>query len=185
MFAYLPRWLLFGLVLLSAGALFFALFGQRAEPPEDCQEADSALDASDYDLAIEHYFLCIDSGELSPRSLASVFYNLGNAYSAKENYYQAVRDYTEAIALNPGHAWAYNNRCWAYGLLRRPDEALRDCDEALRLLPGQPEILDSQALAYWFLGEPDKARRDLERVRELDPTFPAWQERFREFEGMF
>ncbi len=185
MFAYLSKWLLLGLAVLSAGALLFALVGQRARLPDDCQKADSALNASDYELAIEHYFLCIDTGELSPRRLADAFYNLGNAYSAKENYYQAVRDYTEAIALDPNHAWAYNNRCWAYGLLRRPDEALRDCDEALRLLPEQPEILDSRALAYWLLDVPDKARRDLDRVRELDPTFPAWQERFREFEGMF
>ena len=185
MFAYLPRWFLYGLALLIAGVLFFALVGRRAELPEDCQRADSALDASDYDLAIDHYFLCIDSGELSPGGLADAFYNLGNAYSAKDNHYQAVRDYTEAIALNPKHGWAYNNRCWAYGLLRRADEALRDCDVALRLLPDQPEVLDSRALAYWLLGEPDKARRDLERARERDSTVPTWQERFREFEGMF
>ena len=60
-----------------------------------------------------------------------------------------------------------------------------DCDEALRLLPEQPEILDSRALANWLLGEPGKARRDLERARELDSSVPVWQERFREFEGMF
>ena len=185
MFAYLPRWLLFGLALLSAGALLFALVGRKPELPDDCQKAISALDTSDYDVAIEYFFLCIDTGELSPGGLADAFYNLGNAYSAKDNHYQAVRDYGEAIALNPDHAWAFNNRCWSYGLLRRPDEALRDCDEALRLLPDQPEILDSRALATWLLGEPDKARRDLERARELDPSFPTWQERFREFEDMF
>ena len=51
----------------------FALVGQRAGLPDDCQKANSALNASDYDLAIEHYFLCIDTGELSPESLADVF----------------------------------------------------------------------------------------------------------------
>ena len=185
MLAYFSRWLLLGLALLSAGVLVFALVSRRAELPEDCQIANGALEAKDYDRAINHYFLCIDSEDLSPGSLADVFYNLGNAYSAKDNHYQAIEDYTEAVALNPDHAWAYNNRCWALGLLRRGDEALRDCDEALRLLPDQPEILDSRALAYWLLGEPDKARRDLERARERDPSFPDWQERFREFEGMF
>ncbi len=48
----------------------FVLVSQRAGLPDDCQKANSALNASDYDLAIEHYFLCIDTGELSPRRLA-------------------------------------------------------------------------------------------------------------------
>ncbi len=69
--------------------------------------------------------------------------------------------------------------------MRRAEEALPDYDKALRLLPDQPEILDSRALAYWLLDEHDKAQQDLERAREIDPSRPVWQERFREFEGMF
>ena len=92
---------------------------------------------------------------------------------------------SEAIHLSPNHAWAYNNRCWSYGLLRRAEKALHDCDETLRLLPNQPEILDSHALAYWLLDDKDKARQDLERTHQLDPSSPTWEERFREFEEMF
>jgi tetratricopeptide (TPR) repeat protein len=69
--------------------------------------------------------------------------------------------------------------------LRRAEEALADCDEALKLLPNQPEILDSRALAYWLLDEHDKAQQDLVRAWRLDPSRRTWQERFREFEGMF
>ncbi len=43
----------------------------------------------------------------------------------------------------------------------------------------------SRARAYWLRGEQDKAREDLKRARHLDPSYPTWQERFREFEGMF
>ncbi len=68
---------------------------------------------------------------------------------------------------------------------RRAEEALADCDEALILLPDQPEILDSRALAYWLLDEHAKAQQDLERAWRLDPSRRTWQERFREFEGMF
>lgn len=157
----------------------------RRATPEDCLAADSALNAGDYDLAIDHYILCLDDNELPDRILAEVFHNMGNAYSAKENHYQAIRDYGAAIELNPDHGWAYNNRCWSYGLLRRAEEALADCDMALGLLPDRAEVLDSRALAYWLLDETDKARRDLERARELDASLPGWQDRFREFEGMF
>ncbi len=70
--------------------------------------------------------------------------DLGIAYSAKGRHNQAIKDYSEAIHLSPNHAWAYNNRCWSYGLLHRAEVALHDCDEALSLAtrptrnPGQP-----------------------------------------------
>ena len=54
-----------------------------------------------------------------------------------------------------------------------------------RLSPDEPDILDSQALAYWLLGDQDKARQDLDRARQIEPSFPSWQDRFHEFEGMF
>ncbi len=158
---------------------------KRVKIPEDCQKAGSALETKDYDLAIDHYLLCLDAGELPTEILAQVYYGLGIAYSAKGNHYQAMEDYSEAIRLSPNQAWVYNNRCWSYGLLRRAEEALHDCDEALRLLPDQPEILDSRALAYWLLDDRDKARQDLQRAHQRDPTSPTWEERFREFEEMF
>ena len=185
MFTNLPKWVLYGLVLTALIAVLMLFSGKRVTLPEDCQKADSALGEGDYDLAVDHYLSCIDSGDLPSRTLAAAYHNLASAYSAKGNHYQAIKDYSEAIAFDPGHAWAYNNRCWSYGVLRRAEEALPDCDEALRLLPDQPEFLDSRALAYWLLDEHDKAQRDLERAHQLDPSLPLWQERFREFERMF
>jgi tetratricopeptide (TPR) repeat protein len=181
----LPKWFLYGFVLIALSGVLMLFSGKRVTLPEDCEKADSALGEGDYDLAIDHYISCIDSSDLPDRALAAAYHNLASAYSAKGNHYQAIKDYSESIAFDPGNAWAYNNRCWSYGILRRAEEALRDCDEALRLLPDQPEILDSRALAYWLLDEYNKAQQDLERARQIDSSFPAWQERFHEFEGMF
>ena len=185
MFANLRSFALFMLVLAAVAAMLLFAVGRMAEVPEDCLAADAAMTEGDHDLAIDRYILCIDSNELPDAVMADVFYNMGNAYSAKQNPYQAIRDYGTAIELNPNHGWAYNNRCYGYGLLRRPEEALRDCETAMALLPDQPAILDSRALAYWLLDETEKARRDLERAHQLDPSFPTWQERLREFEGMY
>ena len=172
-------------MIATAALAMTYLSVKRVEIPGDCQKAGSALEAKDYDLAIDHYLLCLDAGELSTEILARVYYGLGIADSAKGNHDQAIEDYSETIHLSPNHAWAYNNRCWSYGLLHRPGEALRDCDEALRLLPDQPEILHSRALAYWLLDDKDKARQDLERAHQLDPSILKWEERFRKFEEMF
>ncbi len=185
MIANLPKWFLYGLVLTALLAVLMLFSGKRVTLPGDCQRADSALGEGDYDLAIDHYISCIDSGDLPGRALAAAHHNPGSAYFLKGNHYQAIEDYSEAIALAPTYAWAYNSRCWSYGVLRRAEEALADCDEALKLLPDQPEILDSRALAYWLLDEPAKAQQDLVRAWRLDPSRRTWQERFREFEGMF
>jgi tetratricopeptide (TPR) repeat protein len=67
----------------------------------------------------------------------------------------------------------------------RPRDALRDCNESLRRKPDKPAILDSRALAYWLLDDQDSARQDLDRAHQIDPSFPSWQDRFHEFEGMF
>jgi tetratricopeptide (TPR) repeat protein len=185
MFAGLPKWLLLGLAL-AAGVMLLVLFSPvPLELPEDCGTADSAMEEQDHDRAIAHYFLCLEAAELPQGVQAQVFFNLGNAYSAKGNHHQAIEDYSEALYLDPSHGWAYNNRCWSRGLLRQSTKALSDCDEALKLLPDRPEILDSRALAYWQLGEQDKAREDLARAHEIEPSFPTADERFGQFEEMF
>jgi tetratricopeptide (TPR) repeat protein len=158
---------------------------QRSKVPEDCERGGDALEATDYNLAIEHYLLCLDTVGLPTDVLAQAYHGLAIAYTAKGNHQQAIKDYSEAIRLSPNNAWAYNNRCWSYGQLRRAEEALQDCDTALRLLPDRPEILDSRALAHWLLADNDKARQDLERAHKLDQSSPTWEERFREFEKMF
>lgn len=185
MFPQLPRWLFIALVL-AAGVTLLALF-RTAPPalPADCLKAESAMEGGEYDLAIDSYFECLEGENLPPRVQAHIFFNLGNAYSAKGNHHQAIEDYSEAIRLEPQHGWAYNNRCWSRGLLRQSTEALQDCDQAERLLPDQPEVLDSRALAYWQLGERAKARADLVRAHQIDPTLPTPDERFAEFEEMF
>lgn len=106
-------------------------------------------------------------------------------YSHKGDYHRAIRDCDEAMRLAPDYAKAYNSRCWAYGLSRRPQEALRDCNQSLLLRPDDPSTLHSRAFAYWLLGEHDKARKDLGRARQIDPGHPHWRDRFRGFEAMF
>jgi tetratricopeptide (TPR) repeat protein len=47
----------------------------------------------------------------------------------------AIRDYDEAIRLNPKNVAAFNNRGNAYVSRRMYDRAIQDFDEALRLNP--------------------------------------------------
>ena len=182
----MPRWILQALIvtaLIAAGIGYINM--TRVRIPDACRDAESAMGAEDYDHAIDKYLECLNAGEYPEEVVARIYFALGNAYTANGNYDQAVRDYSEAIHFEPDNPWAYNNRCWSYGLLRRGQQALQDCEQALRLLPDQPEILDSRALAYWLLGDIDRASQDLERAHRLESSFPPAEQRLREFEEMF
>lgn len=181
----LPRLLLLGVVFLALAAALLWFAGGRPGVPEACLEGNRAMESRDYGTAIDRFIACIDSGELPDELLADAYYALGGASFARGKHLQAVQDYSTAIEIDPNHGWAYNNRCWAYGILRRPEDALRDCNEALRLLPNTPQILDSRALAYWHLGDLDKAAADLNRARQVDASVPTPEVRFKEFEALF
>ena len=180
----MPRWLLLGLLTAVTVGVVISFGTLRVRIPDDCRLAASSLGAEEYDRAIDLYLRCLDTEDLSAEVLARLHFGLGIAYSAKGNHHQAIEDYTASLHFDPNNAWAYNNRCWSYGHLRRANQALADCNRALRLLPDQPEILDSRALAYWLLDDTDKARQDLERAHQLGPSFPTSDERLREFEGL-
>ena len=63
-------------------------------------------------------------------------------------YDSAVRDYDQAIALEPDHADLYFNRGNAYGNKGQYNRAIRDYDEAIRLNPDDAEAIKNGELAY-------------------------------------
>ena len=169
--------------------------GARAQSADDVATADTAMEAcyrgsaaqqnNRHELAISFYNECIAFAELPPKTLALVLTNRATSRQLTNDFEGAIRDYSQAIEIEPGRANAYNGRCWAYAMLRRPERALADCNESLRLNPDDPYALDSRALAYWLMSRDELARADLERARALNPSFRPWQERFKDFEKMF
>lgn len=177
------------LLSLEPAAPGRAQSADEAEPPETAMEAcyrgSAAQQRDRHQLAISLYNECIAFAELPPETLALVLTNRATSRQLTNDFEGAIRDYSEAIEIDPGRANAYNGRCWAYARLRRPEQALADCEESLRLNPDDPYALDSRALVFWLMSRDQFARADLERARALDPSFRPWQERFKEFEKMF
>jgi tetratricopeptide (TPR) repeat protein/predicted aspartyl protease len=70
---------------------------------------------------------------------------------------------------------AYNERCWARGLLDRDlDQALRDCNAGLRRSPPYAaQLLDSRGLVYLRRREFNKAIADYDAVLKTNPKM-AW-----------
>ena len=64
-----------------------------------------------------------------------MYLSCGVAKSELEDFAAAIKDYDEAIRLNPKDAFAYNNRGWYKHLLRDYAGAIKDYDEAVHLDP--------------------------------------------------
>ena len=63
--------------------------------------------------------------------MADTYYRRGMRYRDNEEYDKAIRDYDEAIRVDPKYATAYNNRGNAWSDKREYDKAFRDYDEAI------------------------------------------------------
>lgn len=77
---------------------------------------------------------------------------LGRELINKGDFEQAANVLTEAVALDPGMAQAWNALGFAKMLLRRYDEALADFDRALKLDPNYANAQQNRASAVRAMG---------------------------------
>jgi tetratricopeptide (TPR) repeat protein len=134
------------------------------------REAQTACDLGNYERAIEV------NNDLLAMSISSteasvVTMNRGNAYRAKGDLDTALRDYDEAIRLDPRNAGAHVNR--AVVLTKRNERAAasKAYDEAIRLNPKQWQAYFDRAANLRDEGQPAKAIADLTEVIKLNPQF--------------
>jgi tetratricopeptide (TPR) repeat protein len=97
------------------------------------------------------------------------FLNRGNTYLARNDYDWAIRDYAEAIRLNPKHAGAFYNRGCAFWSKGECDRAIQDYDEAIRLNPKFADAFVNRGLAFSKKGEYDRAIQDCDEAIRLNP----------------
>ncbi len=102
---------------------------------------------------------------------ADRLYILGNARMAEGEAAAAEAAYREAIALNPGHAGALNNRGNALRALGRPEEAIAAYRAALALRPEYFGTLNNVGAALLALHRPDEAEDWLRRALAAQPGY--------------
>jgi tetratricopeptide (TPR) repeat protein len=143
---------------------------QRTEPGEDktpskqtVAQGKSGLDAlhlgdsffstKAYDQAIQQYDYAIDHG-------APAHYVRGVAWLEKQNYEQAIADFTETIQREAGYYLAYFHRADAYARKGDRDAAIADYRRALALKPD--EAVKKQIIAgLERLGAEPELQKDL------------------------
>jgi tetratricopeptide (TPR) repeat protein len=121
------------------------------------------------DLVIEGCSEIIDEGRQAPAILALAHNNRGVARKAKGEYDLALKDYDQAIQLNPNAASHYNNRGIIYRLKHDYDRAIADYDEAIWLKSDYVAAFYNRALVYVDKGEYDHALADFGVVLQFKP----------------
>jgi lipoprotein NlpI len=113
----------------------------------------------------------INTGTTSAEDLAVARFNRGGAHLDREQFDQAIADYSAAIGLKPDFAEAFNNRGNAYDDAGHDDQALQDYDEALRIAPGFAKALSNRGLLYDARGDHVRAIQDYDQALHLDPKY--------------
>ena len=77
----------------------------------------------------------IQSGREDQRDLASAYFNRGLVYGHKSDFDRAIRDFDQAIKINPNYVEALYSRGLTYSNKGLWDRAIQDYDEAIKLSP--------------------------------------------------
>jgi tetratricopeptide (TPR) repeat protein len=100
---------------------------------------------------------------------ADEFLKRGDVAFDRGNCKEAIAVYTQALALNPNYAEAYNNRAYTYMRMQNYAPALQDLDQALRIRPDYLHALMNRGDIYNYYFEQDrkKAIDDYDHILRL------------------
>jgi tetratricopeptide (TPR) repeat protein len=85
----------------------------------------------------------------------------------KQQWAEAIRTSSAAIAINPNLAPAYVNRAWAYIETGLFNKAIEDCNKAIELEKNNAAAFNNRGLAYSKLGEDKEAIMNYRRACEM------------------
>ncbi len=86
--------------------------------------------------------------EIAHTPSLSALLNRAYCFENKKNYLQAIKDTSQAIAIDSDSAKAYSMRGYEYYCLRNWKQALKDLNQALLLDPNRARTLYSRSLVY-------------------------------------
>lgn len=104
----------------------------------------------------------------------------GVAWAERGEPENTIKDFTEAIRLNPKMASTFHSRGVVYRRKKEYDKAVKDFTGAIRLDPESAMAFSVRGITYGSMKEYDKAIRDYDEAIRLDPkddlvlNYKAW-----------
>jgi tetratricopeptide (TPR) repeat protein len=178
-------------ISLSAVAAVLLMGAAAAGPREDCATPVSPCDPDprlgcDADQAAKIARVveaCTEVLRSVPNDLVlgqllrldNVYLKRGIAYASARNFDQAFADYTRAIEINSGNAFAYLARGIAFSIFASlpgaADHALSDYTKAIEIDPMFAEAYYRRAVHHIGGGNDDLARQDIAKAVAIDPKY--------------
>jgi tetratricopeptide (TPR) repeat protein len=125
-------------------------------------------------LAICLVLLGASQGEAASRD-AVKWNNSGAELVKQEKLDEAVVQFQQAVALDPGYAAAQQNLAYTYDRLGRADEAFAAYKRAADLDPGNPTVFNNLGVLCMKKGLNDDAIQTFEQGLKADPTNASLQ----------
>jgi len=95
----------------------------------------------------------------------------GAAFIRSHEWDAAIREFTEALRLDPNNAEAYEGRGWAYSKKDDYDRAIADYTQAIKLNPNDIYVYNNRGDAYNGKGDWDRAIADFTEAILFDPFY--------------
>jgi tetratricopeptide (TPR) repeat protein len=137
-------------------AVFVAASAARADEwtlPGGCENRDP-------ERRIAPCSALIDAPDTTPDVRAKAFFLRALAYWQISQRERAIRDYDEAIRIDPKFAAALNNRADAWLKLGEPKQGVADIERALEIAPEYPIYNITRGQISQTLGDRDSAMHD-------------------------
>ena len=102
---------------------------------------------------------------------ATAHFECGKAYSAIQDFQNAIEQYSEAIKLNPEYTYAYTNRGIAKDILGQRERAIEDFDIAISIDPKNYKAYNGRASSKVDLDRNEEAITDFDAAIRIKPEY--------------
>lgn len=144
---------------------------KKIEAQKYPNQANEALQAKEFDRAIELFTKAIDSGAFDdqPDTLGAIYFGRGNAYRQKGDCQAAIADYTKAATLTE-KGDIYFSRAACHLEMKQDDLALADLDSAVKLDPSAPAYRSARCILLFNRKDFAGALPDCEKALAAEPN---------------
>jgi tetratricopeptide (TPR) repeat protein len=145
---------------LTRAIVLTAIFIASSAAMADEWSLPGGCDHEDPERRIAPCSALIDAPDTTPDIRAKAFFRRALSYWQLSQRERAIRDYDEAIRIDPSFAPALNNRADAWLKLGKPAQGVPDIERALEIMPEHPIYNITRGQIGQTLGDREGAMHD-------------------------